>query len=515
MPPRGLPGAHGSGGTAGRGAGIFRNKFLTLRVMEQSLKEKTARGILWGAVNNGGQQLLNLVFGICLGRMLDSSDYGMVGMLAIFALIASSLQESGFISALNRKRDATAADFNAVFWFNVLCSSSIYIVLFFAAPLIAAWFKEPELVPLGRLSFLSFVFSSLGTAPRAYLFRNLQVKETAWISLTALAASGLTGIVLAWRGFAYWGLAIQNLVYCFLMTALTWYRSGWRPSARVDLRPLRGMLGFSSKLLITNIFTHINNNLFSVFFGRLYGKQMVGYYNQANKWTYLGCNLLNGTLWSVTQPVFARLSDDRERERRAFRKMLRFTAFVSCPALFGLALVAPEFITILITDKWLPSARIMQILCAGGAFVPIATFYSNFLISQGRSNVFMWNTVGLCLLQTGALVALYPFGVRTMVCVYVALNVLWLPVWHWFVQRLLGLSLWTAVRDVAPFVLISAGCIGLGYAAALPFDSVYVRFAVKVVVTALAYVGLMKGLRVVVFLECIDFLGQRFRRRQS
>ncbi len=493
----------------------FRNKFLPLHVMEQSLKEKTARGILWGAVNNGGQQLLNLIFGICLGRILSASDYGMVGMLTIFALIASSLQESGFISALNRKTNASAADFNAVFWFNVLCSTSLYVVLFFAAPLIAAWFKEPVLVPLGRLSFLSFVFSSLGTAPRAYLFRNMQVKQTAWISLSALGASGVTGIVLALNGFAYWGLAVQNLVYCFLMTALTWHASGWRPSWRVDLRPLRGMFAFSSKLLITNVFTHINNNLFSVFFGRLYGKQMVGYYNQANKWTYLGCNLLNGTLWSVTQPVFARLSDDRERTLRAFRKMLRFTAFVSCPALFGLALIAPEFITILITEKWMPSARLMQILCAGGAFVPIASFYSNFLISQGRSNVFMWNTVSLCLLQMAALVTLYPFGVRTMVTAYVALNVLWLPVWHHFVRRLIGLSLRNALLDVVPFVLLAALCCGMGYAASLPFDNVYVRLAVKIAATAVAYVAVMKGLRVVVFQECVDFLTQRFRRTHA
>ena len=77
------------------------------------------------------------------------------------------------------------------------------------------------------------------------------------------------------------------------------------------------MIGFSSKLLITNIFNHINNNIFAVFFGRLYGDRMVGYYNQANKWTYMGHSLLSNTLWGVTQPVFARLENDRERDWRA------------------------------------------------------------------------------------------------------------------------------------------------------------------------------------------------------
>ena len=143
------------------------------------------------------------------------------------------------------------------------------------------------------------------------LFRNLRVKETAWMSLAALFTSGVTGVTLAWNGFAYWGIAIQNIVYCAMMTFFSWYFSGWRPSMHINLRPLRGMIGFSSKLLLTNLFTGINNNLFSVFFGRLYGERMVGLYNQANKWTGIGYTFLNGTLWGVTQPVFARLENDR------------------------------------------------------------------------------------------------------------------------------------------------------------------------------------------------------------
>lgn len=480
---------------------------------EQNLKEKTAKGLLWGSINNGGQQVLNLVFGIFLARLLSPSDYGMVGMLTIFSLIAASLQESGFIAALNRKPDVCRADYNAVFWFNVLCGLTLYVVLFMAAPLIAAWFGQPLLTPLARLSFLSIVISGLGTTPRAVLFRNLRVKETAWMSLTALFVSGVTGVALAWNGFAYWGIAIQSLTYCAMMTLLSWYFSGWRPALRIDLRPLRGMIGFSSKLLITNIFTSINNNIFSIFFGRLYGERMVGLYNQANKWTSLGYTFLSGTLWNVTQPVFARLTDDRERQRRAFRKMLRFTAFVSFPGLFGLALIAPEFITILITDKWMESALLMQLLCIGGAFVPISSFYANYVISQGRSNVFMWNTIGLCLLQTAALLTLYPFGVKVMVTVYVVLGILWIPTWHYFVRRLIDVTLWQALLDILPFAGGAALAMGAAYAASLPLHDLYARLGVKVAVAGGVYVGLMLLLRVVIFRECVDFLLSRFRKK--
>ena len=472
---------------------------------QPGIKEKTAKGFLWAAVNNGGQQLLNLIFGIFLARLLTPSDYGMVGMLSIFALIATSLQESGFMSALCRKKDITQADFNAVFWFNVLCASAVYALLFACAPLIAAFFKEPVLTPLARLSFLSFVISSFGTTPRAKLFRELKVKETAGITFTALVVSGITGITLAWNGFSYWGIALQNLTYCFCMSAGSWIVSGWRPSMNLNLRPLRGMIGFSSRLLLTNIFTHVNNNLFSVFFGRLYGDKTVGYYNQANKWTTIGYSTITGMLWNVTQPVFAQI-ENAEQRHRAFRKMLRFTSFISVPSLFGLALIAPEFITITITDKWLPSAELMQLLCVGGAFVPICSLYSNFIISLGRSNIFMYNTIALCLLQLANLAALHPFGIRPMVITYVLINILWVPVWNRCAHRHIGLSLLTALRDILPFVGIATLAMAAAHFASRPLDNIYLILVVKILVAAGVYLGALHLLGAAILKECIGYL---------
>ena len=135
----------------------------------QSLKDKTAKGLFWGGLSNGIQQLLNLVFGIFLARLLTPADYGMVGMLTVFSLIAGSLQESGFISALINKKDIKDEDYNAVFWFSILTSLLLYTILFFCAPFIAKFFHQPELTPLARYSFLGFVIAGTGTAHSAYV----------------------------------------------------------------------------------------------------------------------------------------------------------------------------------------------------------------------------------------------------------------------------------------------------------------------------------------------------------
>lgn len=490
-----------------------QNLIITFAMMaEQSLKQKTANALLWGGISHGGQAVLNLVFGIFLARILSPSDYGMVGMLTIFSLVANSLQESGFLSGLNRKRDVSKNDYNAVFWFNIFTALCCYAILFACAPLIAAWFAQPVLVPLARLSFLSFVISSLGTSPRAWLFRNLRVKDTALITMVALIVSGVSGIVLALLGFAFWGLCVQNLVYCFCMTVGAWLRADWKPRLCIDLKPIRSMFSYSSKILVTNVFMHVNNNLFSVFFGRLYGERLVGFYNQANKWTGMGYTMLTGMVWSVTQPLFARLAENEPRRLHdVFRKMLRFTAFLSFPCLFVLGLIAPEFITIAITQKWMPAADLMKILCVGGAFVPVTQFYANFLLSQGKSKVFMWNTIALCLFQLVLLMALQGFGVKTMVTAYVALNVIWLFVWHRFVWLEIRLSLLKALADILPFAglaLVAVTCGGL--LTELLTDNLYASLILKILISGLFYLSFLRLFRARVLSECIVFARKKW-----
>ena len=145
--------------------------------MAENLKEKTAKGLYWGALGNGAQQLLNLVFGIFLARLLTPDDYGMIGMIMIFSLIAGTFVECGFTSALAKKKDVQHNDYNAVFWFSMIVSIFIYVVLFFAAPYIALFYHQPDLVPLSRFLFLGFVISGMAVVPNALFYRQLKVKQ--------------------------------------------------------------------------------------------------------------------------------------------------------------------------------------------------------------------------------------------------------------------------------------------------------------------------------------------------
>lgn len=475
----------------------------------ESLKEKTAKGLFWGGLSNGLQQLLNVVFGIFLARLLSTEDYGVVGMLTIFSLIASSLQEGGFISALNRKKDISHKDYNAVFWTCSIFSFCIYLLLFLTAPLIANFYNEPRLVLLARYIFIGFFITSLGIAPRALLFRNMKVREQSIVSFVSLLISGMVGVVMAIYGFAYWGIATQTLVYVSLFTGMTFYYAKWFPKLPVDFSPIREMFGYSSKLIVTNIVIIINTNVFSVILGRLYSAHVVGNYTQANKWNYMGWSLINNMLQGISQPIFAKTDQETERQRRIFRKLLRFTAFVSFPLMLGLALVAKEFIVILLGEKWEESARLLQLLCVMGAFYPISNLFTNLLIAKGHSGVYMWGNIALCLVQLTAVIFSASYGIEVMLLIYAIITIAWILVWHRFVHKEIGLRLWDSIRDASPYLILTCVLIYIAHLLTVDISSILLKLLAKIIFVASTYCLALWLLRSTIFRESIAFFSKR------
>lgn len=475
----------------------------------ETLKEKTAKGLFWGMMNNGTMQLLNIVLGIFLARLLLPTDYGMVGMLAVFTAIASALQESGFTAALANKRAPTDNDYNAVFWFSVLVSLSLYAALFLCAPLIAAYYRQPALTPLARVVFLTLPISALGTAPTAYLFKRMVVKETTLLRVSSLLLSGVVGITLALRGHAYWSLAWQQLTYVTLTSVGRFFLISWRPSLRIDFKPVREMFAFSYKILITTIVNTLSQNVLIFIFGRLFPAKTVGNFSQAFKWDTMASSFVSGTVAQVAQPVLVEVKDDAGRQVHVFRKMLRFTAFLAFPAMFGLAMVAHEFILVTILEKWKDSVPLLRVLCVGGAFLPFYTMYQNLVISRGRSDIYMWCTLSLILSQIVLILLTASQGILVMVAVYTALTVVWLFVWHYFVHRLIGLRLLDVLRDLLPFCLLSAAVMAFTYWVTLPIRPLLLLLLARILLAAVLYLGALKLLHAQILEECLAFVKRK------
>ena len=476
--------------------------------MKEGLKERTAKGLMWGAINNLTSQLLMALIGIILGRLLTPADYGMVGMLAIFTAITGSLQESGFTAALTNLKEATHREYNAVFWTSTGISILLYLVLYISAPLIADYFHQPGLIPLSRLVFASLLLAGIGIAHAAYMFRNMMNREKAIIGFFALVGSGIIGITLALNGYSYWSLAWQQFAYICIINIGRLYYVRWMPSFHIDLSPIREMIGFSSKILITNIINQVNNNILSFIFGRLFTAGAVGNYTQAAKWNTMGHSLISGTMQQVAQPVLASINEEENRQLNVFRKMLRFTAFLSMPAMLGLAFIA-DFIVVLLGEQWTDSVPLLRMLCISGAFLPIHTLYQNLFISHGRSDTYMWCSVALVITQIVVVMVFATWGIEIMIAAYVVTLILWTGIWQVLAYRLIQLRFINLLKDVCPFLLATIGCIGVAYYATLFITNVIALILSRIIITSLLYMAIMKIAHVKIFKECIQFIFKR------
>ena len=476
--------------------------------MKEGLKERTAKGLMWGAINNLTSQLLMALIGIILGRLLTPADYGMVGMLAIFTAITGSLQESGFTAALTNLKEATHREYNAVFWTSTGISILLYLVLYISAPLIADYFHQPGLIPLSRLVFASLLLAGIGIAHAAYMFRNMMNREKAITGFFALVGSGIIGITLALNGYSYWSLAWQQFAYICIINIGRLYYVRWMPSFHIDLSPIREMIGFSSKILITNIINQVNNNILSFIFGRLFTAGAVGNYTQAAKWNTMGHSLISGTMQQVAQPVLASINEEENRQLNVFRKMLRFTAFLSMPAMLGLAFIA-DFIVVLLGEQWTDSVPLLRMLCISGAFLPIHTLYQNLFISHGRSDTYMWCSVALVITQIVVVMVFATWGIEIMIAAYVVTLILWTGIWQVLANRLIQLRFINLLKDVCPFLLATIGCICVAYYATLFITNVIALILSRIIITSLLYMAIMKIAHVKIFMECILFIFKR------
>lgn len=478
----------------------------------ENLKEKTAKGLMWGAVNNGTMQVLNLLIGIMILRKLSPEDTGLIGMLAVFSAIAGNLQSSGFSTALINEKKPTAAQYNSVFWFNILMGGLLYAVLFCSAPLIAWFFHQPRLTDLSRFLFLAFFISSFGISTNAYLVKNMMNREITIINIAALLLSGTTAIVMAQNGMAYWSLAWQQVVNSLVLVLGRFYYVRWKPSLRFTFDYIRQTFSFSMKILVTMIVNTVNQNMLTVIFGRLFrDARVVGNFFQAYKWDAMAFQTVGGMLSQVAQPVLVSVRDERERELQVFRKMVRFAAFLSFPALFGLALVAREFILCTIGEKWIDCVPLLQILCLSGAFMPLFTLFQNLVISHGRSDVNMWLNIGQILLQLVVILLFYRQGITVMVIAYSLFNILWLIAWQPFARRIIGLRMTDLLRDTVPFVIISAVVMLAVHYATLPVENLWLLLLLRIIVAAALYYAAMRLLNVAILRECMQFVFKKKR----
>ena len=357
--------------------------------MPQSVRSQLLHGVAWNFIEKVLMRGASFVIGIILARLLSPSDFGLIGMLAIFVAISNVFIEGGLAKALIQRKDCQDIDFSTAFVANVSMSLVIYVVLFLTAPLIADFYDEPILTDITRILSLNFVLGSFNIVQRAKLMANVDFKSLAQINVISTIVSGIIGIAMAFYGWGVWSLVGQTLCSTIVLLLLFPFYSKWHPSVRFSKDSFRQLFGFGSKLMATGVYSVILNNISTICIGRFYKSNQLGFYTRASQFSEIISSTMFDVLGNVTFPVLSHLQDDREKLVSVYRKSLFITSMLIFPMMILCALLSRPMVIILLTEKWLPCVVLMQWLFLARMFTPLSAINMNILNAVGRSDLFM------------------------------------------------------------------------------------------------------------------------------
>jgi O-antigen/teichoic acid export membrane protein len=177
-----------------------------------------------------------------------------------------------------------------------------------------------------------------------------------------------------------------------------------------------------------------------------------------------------------------------------------------------LAFIGKEFILIALGEKWLDSVPYLQILCIWGTFTYLWAIYTYVLMSYGKSDVFLYGNISICILQLIVAVVMFPFGIFPMVTAYTICYLIGIGFWHYFVGKLTGLRLWQVLKDILPYLGITLGCFLFAWIITYPVRNIYFLLVSKVSIAVALYILIMRFSGSAIFKESMEFVLRRTTR---
>ena len=406
--------------------------------MAESLKVEFFSGLVWTTIQNIVIRVLGVIITVILARLLSPKDYGLIGMLSIFIAISDVFIQSGFGQALVHKTDCKDEDFSTAFYFNVAVSIIIYIVLFFSAPIIANFYREPQLILLTRILSLNFILGSFNVVHQAKLTKSLNFKPLAVLSLITTSIGGMVGVVMAYMGFRVWALVAHALTATFLRVVIFPFFTKWHPNKPFKIRSFIYLWEYGSKILATGVVEVVIRNFSNILIGRYYDKEYVGYFSKGQDLADIPATTMASVLGTVTFPMLSKIQNDKNRYTTIYNKVTYNTLLITFPVFFLLALLAKPIVILLLTEKWASCIVILQVFLLARMFLPLNMINASVLQSMGATKLYMklyFITGPLSLL---AVVVSIPFGVIAMAWATLAYNVFYYVLFSIVVGRIIG-----------------------------------------------------------------------------
>lgn len=397
---------------------------------------------------------LQVVSVVVMARLLTPTDYGLVGMVVAAIGVGHLLRDVGLSSAAVQATNLSRQQRDNLFWLNSGIGGVLTILAAAIAPLLAVFYKRPEVLEIVWLLAPTFLLAGLATQFRASLVRRLQMGRVAWGEIGGATAGLAAALWSALQGGGYWALVLQQLVggaVSFLLFALM---AGWLPRWYSRQAPMKVLFSFGLPLFGSQIVTYMTNNLDSVVMGRLFGPISVGAYNRAIQVVRIPMNQMRGPLGGLALSVLAKVPDDDQRFMRFVARGQLVMAYPLLLAAGTLAAVAPQVIDVVLGPQWHDVAGFVRLIAIGEGLLTMSAVGAWIYTSRGYGQQLMRFTlfssaVRIILLFAGS--AYGPIGIA--VAFAIAPVFLW-PISLWWVGRVAQMSTGILIRSSCRYVAL-------------------------------------------------------------
>ncbi len=478
-----------------------------MKTTQAELKAKVIAGVFWKFAERIGIQGFQFVVQILLARLLFPRDYAIVALVNVVLFICDTLLSSGFGTSLVQKKEVDDADYSSVFYISVGASALLYGVLFLTAPFFALFYQEPTLVGVLRVQAFILVIGAFRAIPTAVLTRTMDFRKSFVAGVGGIIASGSVGVTLAWFGYGVWALVFSQLASAVAATIILWVKVAWRPIRAFSLDRLKTLFAFGWKILCACMLEAVYSSLRTLFIGKMFDKDVLGYYNRGDSLPQLAASTLDATISSVMMPAFSASQDDKALVRGLLRRSLVTSCFVVFPVLIGLAAAARSVVTILLSEKWLGCVAFMQLGCLASALFPIHTSNVQVVNALGRSDIFLRQEIVKKVVGVALLLVSLPFGVYAVVASGVVFSVICTFINAWPNWKLLDYSPWQQWGDVLPSLVLALVMGAAAWGITLLSWNVWATLGVQVLVGLVVYLGGAWLLR----FECLSYVLKTMR----
>ena len=480
-----------------------------------SIGQKILGGASWSFLGNAGTQITNFIVFMVLARLLSVRDFGLFGMVLVVMGFVSALSNLGFHSALVQRDEVQDSDWSTLFWFSMVFGTFVSLATLGMSWPVAWFYGDARVQPLLAVMAFQFLISSANGTHQAMLSREMDFKFLSKMNIVAELLSGFVAVGLALVGFGIWSLVAKAMMYDVTRGAMLWVRQSWRPSWTFDFGMLRENSRYSSGFFKDNLIHMWSRQADNLFVGRFLGSEALGFYTRAYTVMLMPLRQTQAVASKVMFSGLSRLQHDPAQVRETYLKGLSIVVLIGFPSLFGLNVVARDFLVTFYGEKWLGALYILQILCLAGSMEMLTHSTRWLFLSMGRSDwLARWTIVTGSILTGGFALGVWFGSVAHLSFIYAILSCLVFPIPAFLlIRRLVGLSPWEVVRRVGPLVICSGVMAAVVWCLGnliLPSDwPSWLRLILQIATGAGVYVSLIVGLRMRVYVEARAYLAQR------